>query len=127
MKKNQKDCVYLFPSTQNFFGKLKIFDTQHHLSRCQVLRLLRKVDDNLWCHLFRESLGGRTAERLGRSIRTVYEIRELLDLEREDTAYRYVRKYAEHMIPEEKRKVLLFFHGIQPCDSVFSCVAETLN
>lgn len=100
LSKHHKDCVYLFPSTINFFGTSKIFRKDNHLSRSQIWRIIKKVNPNIWCHLFRETVGAKIAEANGMTLESVYKIKLRLDLVKEDTAFRYVRRYAEDTIKE---------------------------
>lgn len=53
-------------------------------------------------HLFRETKGAEIAKTEGNRLMAVYEVRDTLDLETEETAYRYVRRYAVQEMKTEK-------------------------
>jgi len=52
--------------------------------------------------LLRETKGAEIAKAEGRTLKAVYEVRETLDLENEQTALRYVRRYAVQEMNAEK-------------------------
>ena len=49
-------------------------------------------------HLFRDSLGADIVKKHKGDIVSVYEVQRILDLERTDTAFRYLQRYAEQKI-----------------------------
>lgn len=106
MKEHYPKSTYLFPSTTNFFGVKSIINNQKHLSRVQVWRILKQLKPDLWCHLFRETIGAKIAEREGRSLDAVFKIKNRLNLEKVDTAYRYVERYAEDIIEVEDEELV---------------------
>ena len=76
------------------FGQSYIIFEKEHLSGRQLLRLIKPLSPTALLHLFRETKGAEIAKTEGRTLKAVYEVRETLDLENEETAYRYVRRYA---------------------------------
>ena len=98
MQKNHAKSLYLFPSGLTFFGGSRIFYDQEHLSRSQIWRIIKQLSPKIWLHLFRETVGGRIAEEDGMTINAIYKIKLRLNLVREETAYRYVKRYAEDVI-----------------------------
>ena len=98
MKKNHAKSLYLFPSGLTFFGDTRIFYDQEHISRSQIWRIIKQLSPKIWLHLFRETVGGRIAEEDGMTINAIYKIKNRLNLVREDTAFRYVKRYAEDVI-----------------------------
>lgn len=85
---------YVFPSGVEIFGTSYMIFENEHLSGRQLLRLIKPLSPTAWLHLFRETKGAEIAKANGRTLASVYEVRETLDLENEETAYRYVRRYA---------------------------------
>jgi hypothetical protein len=63
--------------------------------------IARSLDPNAWFHLFRERKGADIARKKGRTLDAVYLIKDTLDLEREDTAYNYIRRYAVQEMEKE--------------------------
>jgi len=108
MKKLHPECRYLFPSTTSVFGLGLAFHKDKHLSGRQILRIIKQLNPEAWCHLFRETRGAEVVrsdeKRLGEaSIMTVYRVQRALDLERETTAWNYINRYATETIePEEE-------------------------
>ncbi len=94
MKKKHPDSKYLFPRNIYSFGNLMMVDPNTHLSGSQLLRMIKAVDPECWCHLFRETKGAEIARKYGNDLAGITKVRDTLDLEEEATAYRYTRRYA---------------------------------
>ncbi len=94
MKANYGKVTYLFPSCVCTFGSIVMINPNNHLSGSQLLRLIKAIDCEAWLHLFRESKGAQIAHKYGNDIIGVAKVRDMLDLEEESTAYRYIRRYA---------------------------------
>jgi len=109
MKKNHPNCKYLFPSVHNVFGLDLAFSLDQHLSGRQILRIVKALNPNAWCHLFRESRGAEVVQaderKEGVSIFTVYRVKHALDLEKETTAWNYINRYATETIETETEKL----------------------
>ena len=101
LKAKYPDAKFLFPSGRTVFGQSYMVYGDRHLSGRQLLRLIKLLNPKAWLHLFRETKGAEIARTEGNKLTTVYEIRDTLDLEKEETAYRYVRRYAVQEIPSE--------------------------
>lgn len=84
---------FLFPSGINVFCESYIIRPNKHLSGRQLLRLIKRLNPTAWIHLFRETKGAEIAIDGGRNLNTLYDVRDTLDLENEETAYRYIRRY----------------------------------
>jgi hypothetical protein len=94
---------YLFPSGYEVFGSAYVVLPDSHLSGRQLLRLIKPLNESAWLHLFRETKGAEIAKAEGRTLKAVYEVRETLDLENEQTAIRYVRRYAVQEMKAETK------------------------
>jgi len=94
LKKNYPSCRFFFPSGLTVFGTTYLIYRDKHLSGSQLLRIIKPLKHDAWLHLFRETKGAEIAKVNGRTLTAVYEVKEGLDLENEETAYRYVRRYA---------------------------------
>ncbi len=101
LKVHYPENKFLFPSGRDVFGHYIIIP-ERHLSGRTLLRIIRQLSKTAWCHLFRETKGAEIARARGRNITTVFEVKDTLDLEKEETAYRYVRRYATQVMPTEK-------------------------
>jgi hypothetical protein len=86
--------MFLFPSGRNIFGKGCLVFDDAHLSGSQLLRIIKQLDSQVWLHLFRELKGKEISEKLGRTLASVSAVQDFLDLERTETAMRYVRRFA---------------------------------
>ena len=83
------------------FGESYKIIGDKHLSGSHLLELVKQLDPTVWLHLFRETKGSEIAKRLGHTLTAIYAVKDVLDLEKESTAYRYVRRYAvQEMEPE---------------------------
>jgi integrase len=94
LKQENPKGKWLFPSGISVFGESYIMRNENHLSGRQLLRLIKPLNASAWLHLFRETKGANIARDGGRNLNTLYEVRDTLDLENEETAYRYIRRYA---------------------------------
>jgi hypothetical protein len=94
LEKSLSAVKLVFPSGVCYFGQTYTLNQDEHLSGRQLLRLIKPLNYEAWLHLFRETKGAEIAKKQGNTITGVYEVRDSLDLEREETAYRYVRRYA---------------------------------
>jgi integrase len=88
-----KPIRFLFPSGKSIFGETYLLNSEKHLSGSQLLRIIKPLKGDAWLHLFRETKGAEIAKANGRTLNAIYEVRDGLDLENEETAYRYVRRY----------------------------------
>jgi hypothetical protein len=103
LKKNFPRTKYLFPSGREVFGERYVLTRKDkHLTGRQILRLIKPLNLTAWMHLFRETKGAEIAKAEGNRLLAVYEVRSTLDLEKEETAYRYVRRYAIQEMKTEK-------------------------
>lgn len=89
------DCLYLFPSTRysNLNYSVTI-DPEKPLDRTTVWRVVISAGEETWPHLFRETVGARVVNRYGDTINGLFAVKRRLDLERLETAMRYVERYA---------------------------------
>jgi integrase len=95
MVDNHPECMHLFPSTRysNLRHTVKL-NPEKHLSRATVWRIVVSAGEETWPHLFRETVGARVARYHGDTINGLFAVKRRLDLERLDTAMRYVERYA---------------------------------
>jgi len=93
MTTNHPEAQYLFPSGMTVFGQTYLIFPDQPLSGSQLLRIIKPLKNDAWLHLFRETKGAEVAKAHGRTLNAIYEVKDSLDLENEETAYRYVRRY----------------------------------
>lgn len=107
MKQQHPQCKFLFPSRRSVFGESYVFSRDRHLSGRQILRIIKQLNPDGWCHLFRETRGATIikedeAENGQVSLYTVYKVKHALDLERETTAWNYINRYASEVVEEDR-------------------------
>jgi integrase len=102
LEREYPNVKFLFPSGREVFGTSYIVFENEHLSGRQLLNLVKPLNPDAWLHLFRETKGAEIAKAEGRTLKAVYEVRDTLDLENEETAYRYVRRYAVQEMKAER-------------------------
>lgn len=110
IQKHQPNCKFLFPSCHNVFSIAISFSRDQHLSGRQFLNIIKDLNPNAWCHLFRETRGAEVVKEDERktgqvSIFTVYKVKHALDLEKETTAWNYVNRYATETIASDLDKL----------------------
>ena len=91
---------YLFPSGHTAFGQTYLVIGDKPLSGRQLLNIIKPLNPKAWLHLFRELIGKEIAEADG-SIQGVYRVKETLDLEQEETAWRYIRRFGVQEVKTE--------------------------
>ena len=85
---------YLFPSGRCLFGSpTYVADCSKALSGRQLLRIVKALDSNVWLHLFRKNKGSEVARKYGRTLDSAYQVKTTLDLERTETALRYIEEF----------------------------------
>jgi integrase len=104
------NCKYLYPLGHNLFGQNYLVDETKHASGQEIWRILKTLNPNDWPHQHREKRAVkviRTAEakRGQADLNTVYQVRDVLDLERETTAYNYIRRFQTQRVEEEDETI----------------------
>jgi len=101
MNMNHAYCKYLFPSVKSVFGVALSFSKDEHLSGRQILRIIKQLNPQGWCHLFRETVGANIV-RNDPTIMAPFKVMRRLDLESHQTAFIYMRRYAVDVIKKEE-------------------------
>lgn len=102
MQKNiGHEIEWLFPRTHfSPYLKTLTFDRTHLTTR-QLLRIVQKKNPNIWNHLFRETVGAEVV-RQDKTIMAVWKVTKRLDLEKTETAWRYMDRYGTDVIKRER-------------------------
>lgn len=104
MKNHHPECKYLFPSVRSMFGQTLYFHKDKHLSTRQIRRIVEKLNPSAWPHLFRETQGAEIVKK-DSSLIGVFKVQMRLDLDDQESAWKYMRRYATDVIEyEEKQK-----------------------
>lgn len=103
---------YVYPSGHNVFTTY-IIDPSKPLKPQEIWRIIKELNKNDWPHLHRERRAvkvlRRDEKRFGAArLETVYSIRNVLDLEREQTAYNYVRRHETQRVEDSDDEVVAF-------------------
>ncbi len=110
LKEHYPKAKYFFPSVRNVFGMTLAVSETEHLSGRQILNIIKDLNPEGWCHLFRETRGAEIVkadeEKKQLSILTVYRVQGSLDLEKEDTAWHYIKRYATELIGAEEAETI---------------------
>jgi integrase len=102
MRTEQPGCRYLFPTT--FYSPLSNslrLSPDSHLSGRQLLRIVKRVNPEAWCHLFRETVGAEIVRR-DPSIMSPFRVMRRLDLESYTTAFNYMKRFAADIIEHDE-------------------------
>jgi hypothetical protein len=92
---------WFFPSGKSIFGAAYILLPGHHLQGWQILHILKPLNLASWCHLFRETKGAEKAKERGRTLDSIFAVKDTLDLESEEAAYHYVKRYGIELAKTE--------------------------
>jgi integrase len=101
MKQNIGDQIeWLFPRTHfSLFTSTLTFDKKALTTR-QMLRIVQKYNANIWCHLYRETAGAEIV-KADPTVMAVWKVKKRLDLEKTETAFRYMDRYGTDIIKRE--------------------------
>jgi hypothetical protein len=95
--RNHPGSKYLFPKNKMVYGDYYFFDDRH-ADGSTLLSIVKQLNPNVWMHLFRSTKAGHIADKFGRTINAVHEVKDALDLEKEETAWNYIKnKVAKKM------------------------------
>ncbi len=92
MKETYPDTKFVFPSGKTVFGTTYIIHKDKALTGRQILYIIKDLDPNTWVHLFRRTKGEQVARRYGRTLESVFMVKDTLDLSKDETAFRYVQQ-----------------------------------
>lgn len=97
---------WLFPAGRLLFNETYIFYPDRHLEGQTLLQFLKKLTPEAWAHLYRERRAVKIIraheEKYGSAtLETVFAIKRALDLEKEETAYNYIRRHERQKVEEE--------------------------
>jgi integrase len=84
---------YVFPSGKIVFGETYVIHKDRALSGRQLLNIIKHLDPNVWLHLFRKGKGSEVARKYGRTLDSAFQVKQTLDLERTETALRYIEEF----------------------------------
>ena len=84
---------FLFPSGKEVFGSDYLISADKALSGRQLLAIVKDLDPSVWLHLFRKMKGSQVARKYGRTLDSAYQVKTTLDLERTETALRYIEEF----------------------------------
>ena len=103
MLENHPDCPYLFPTTtlSNLTGQV-IIRPETHLNRESIWRRVTLHGPETWTHLYRETQGARIVRSQNNQIAALFAVKQRLDLEKLDTAMKYIQRYGIDIIQEAK-------------------------
>jgi hypothetical protein len=74
------------------YGTNYFFFDDRHVDGSTLLTIVKQLDPNVWMHLFRSTKAGHIADKDGRTIGAVKKVQEALDLEKEETAWNYIKQ-----------------------------------
>ena len=92
---------YFLPRVKSVFGNNAIV-SDAHISGRQVFNVIRGLSENVWPHLFRETVASDIIKQ-DNSIISAFKVMQRLDLEDYATGFNYIRRYAKDVIQREKR------------------------
>jgi integrase len=94
---------YFVPRVIPVFGH-NIIQTNTHISGRQVFNLIRDISEDIWPHLFRETVAADVIKQ-DSSIIGAFKVQRRLDLEDFRTGFNYLRRFASDVIQREIQKV----------------------
>lgn len=111
LNEHYPNCKYVYPRIHSIFGQTNIIDETQHASGQEIWRIIKSLNPNDWPHQHRERravkvIRNAEAKRGQADLNTVYQVRDVLDLERETTAYNYIRRFQTQRVEEEDEAIL---------------------
>ena len=103
--KEKVKTEYVYPSGHNVFDSY-IINPSEPLKPQEIWRIIKRLNPEDWPHLHRERRAVKVIrydeKKFGAArLETVYKIRNILDLEREQTAYNYIRRHETQKVEDE--------------------------
>lgn len=95
---------YLFPPQRQVFGISYGPDVEDHIKPRQLFNVIRGLSEQVWPHLFRDSAGADEVKKHKDGILAVYAVLKRLDLEKEETGFRYLRRWATDVIEHQEEE-----------------------
>jgi integrase len=111
LKQHYPDAIYVFPSGHMVCGLTYVVYPFSHLRGRQLLRIVKVLNEKDWCHLHRERRASKVVladeKKLGHAtMETIYRVQSALDLEREQTAWNYVRRFETAKAEETEEAIM---------------------
>lgn len=111
LDKEMPQSEYLFPRGHCVFGQSYIFNYIKPIKPQEIWRIVKQLNPQDWPHLHRERRAVKVIRadeaKYGQAnLETVYRIKSRLDLEKEQTAYNYIRRHETQRVEEEDDVVL---------------------
>lgn len=94
--------TFLFPPVKPIFGGAYIILSDEHLKGRHIFNLVRSVTEEVWPHLFRETVASDVIKK-DSSIFGAFKVERRLDLEDYRTGFRYLRRFATDIIEREQK------------------------
>lgn len=104
MKATYPNTKFLFPSGREVFGLSYVIDNNQALGGRQILNIVKQLDPLTWMHLYRKLKGSEVARKYGRTLDSAYQVKTTLDLERTETALRYIEEFVPKLETGEPQK-----------------------
>lgn len=104
MQTEHPACQFFYPRLRNLWGGRTVFYKNRHITGKQIYREIKKMNPKAWCHLFRETMGAQVVRSDGATMMAPFKVMNRLDLKSYQTAYNYMRRYAQDVISEEPIK-----------------------
>jgi integrase len=95
--------TFFLPRVKSVFGYNVIVEDAHIGGR-QVFNIVRELSDQVWPHLFRETVGSDVI-KADPSIIGAFRVMRRLDLEDYRTGFNYLRRFAGDVIRREEEKL----------------------
>ena len=75
-------------------------NAHQHISGRQVFNLVRRVSEQVWCHLFRETAASDVVKS-DPSIIGAFKVQRRLDLENIQTGFHYLKRFSADLIERD--------------------------
>ena len=110
LSQEMPNTEYIFPRGHCLFGQSYIFDYTKPIKPQEIWRIVKSLNSQDWPHLHRERRAVKVIradeKKYGQAnLETVYRIKTRLDLEREQTAYNYIRRHETQRVEDEEESI----------------------
>jgi len=107
LKERWPDSKFVYPAIRSIFGFSMLLDNSKHAEPQEIWRIIKTLNPNDWPHQHREKravkvIRNAEAKTGNADLNTVYQVRDVLDLERETTAYNYIRRFQTQRVEDEE-------------------------
>jgi integrase len=101
LRRLEPNPKWFLPQCKSVFGSSPLINCDEHIKGRQVFNIVRSLSESVWPHLLRETIAADVVEQ-DSSLLAAFKIQRHLDLERFETGFNYLKRFASDTITREQ-------------------------